>query len=209
MIPSDPLPTRDPRLPVIDPPSLCEAGPCRNYHRMVFVLDAQDPIGERGPLRRAITRACYPSPGIEVELGDPVLQCSLWNPEVTEAPTQSVNGVIVDRAPGNDRDRARARFLSSEAGRAFSTEVATFEADAGIGDDQESETSPVTPALIEAAIRDTKREPLPIEEVDRFFKKLPNGHSPSVGVIPGDQIVDDEDLEALTRPEPIKEGGTP
>jgi hypothetical protein len=38
-------------LPVIDPPSLCEAGPCRNYHRLVSAMDAADPVGETGNLK--------------------------------------------------------------------------------------------------------------------------------------------------------------
>lgn len=173
-------------LPVIDPPSLCEAGPCRNYHRLVTIMDAQDPVGERGPTRRMITRACYPTPGIEVELGEvPVLQCTLWNPEVTEGATQSINGVIVDRAPGNDRDRARSRFLSSDAGRAFTTQVAIFEAAAGLGDDDPADEG------VEAAAPD-----------DSFANS--NGAYDDDNFDPNA-----EDLEKLARPEPIKEGGQP
>lgn len=101
-------------LPVIDPPSLCEAGPCRLYHRVVSVMDAQDPVGESGPTRRQISRACYPTAGIELELGEtPVLQCSRWEPETA--------------ASSSGRDRARADFLKSADGKRFTADVVTFE----------------------------------------------------------------------------------
>jgi hypothetical protein len=102
-----------PRLPVIDPPSLCEAGPCRNYHRVVSVMDAQDPVGETGPTRRQITRACYPTAGIELELGEtPVLQCSRWEPDNEQARLDSL----------------RAAYMKSPAGKQFAAEVTSFEA---------------------------------------------------------------------------------
>lgn len=113
MVPAGP-PPRD-SLPIIDPPSLCEAGPCRNYHRVVSVMDAQDPVGETGPTRRQITRACYPTAGIELELGEtPVLTCSRWEPEISSTTAE--------------RDRARLDFLKSPNGKAFASEVAAFEA---------------------------------------------------------------------------------
>jgi hypothetical protein len=100
------------KLPVIDPPSLCEAGPCRNYHRVVSVLDAQDPVGETGETRRQITRACYPTAGIELELGEtPVLTCSRWEPDGEQARLDSL----------------RAQFLKTPAGKAFADDVVNFE----------------------------------------------------------------------------------
>jgi hypothetical protein len=102
-----------PRLPVIDPPSLCEAGPCRNYHRVVSVMDAQDPVGETGPTRRQITRACYPTAGIELELGEtPVLQCSRWEPDNEQARLDSIRG----------------GFMKSAVGKQFAADVVNFEA---------------------------------------------------------------------------------
>lgn len=79
------------------PPSLCEAGPCRNYHRFVTQLDAERPIGgaiEQGehhgrvtgdpgpaPFHMVAHRYCYPTVGIETELDDlPVLDCNRWEP---------------------------------------------------------------------------------------------------------------------------------
>ena len=101
-------------LPIVDPPSLCEAGPCRNYHRVVSVMDDQEPVGGSGPTRRQITRACYPTPGIELELGEtPVLTCSRWEPETAST--------------SNERDHARASFLKGPDGRQFTADVAAFE----------------------------------------------------------------------------------
>jgi hypothetical protein len=117
------------RLPVVDPPSLCEAGPCRNYHRVVSVLDDQDPIGETGPTRRQISRACYPTPGIELELGEtPVLQCSRWEPDGEQARLDSL----------------RSAFMKSSPGKQFAAEIFAFEqaeiaalAQAQLGDDDD------------------------------------------------------------------------
>lgn len=101
------------RLPVIDPPSLCEAGPCRHYHRVVSVIDAQDPVGERGPVRRQVTRACYPTPGIELELGEtPVFVCSRWEPDNEQARLDSL----------------RSAYMKTVDGKTFAAEVAAFEA---------------------------------------------------------------------------------
>ena len=85
-----PPPTPNPDAPDIDPPSLCEAGPCRHYHRLATVMEVQPAIDGTTARPRQITRACYPAPGVEIELAEtPVLQCSRWNPapdlEVTEA----------------------------------------------------------------------------------------------------------------------------
>lgn len=77
------------------PPSLCEAGPCRNYHRFVTQLDANRPLaasvaqGERHgalegdggpqPFHTKVHRWCYPTSGVELELNDmPVLECNRW-----------------------------------------------------------------------------------------------------------------------------------
>ncbi len=128
MIPAGPPPLLGAglgHLPVIDPPTLCEAGPCRNYHRVVSVMDAQDPVGGTGPARRQITRACYPTPGIDLELGEiPVLQCSRWEPE-----------------SAGSRDEARRVYLKTKNGQQYLAEVATFEDAAGFHDD-ESEVLP-------------------------------------------------------------------
>lgn len=63
--------------------SLCAIGPCRNYHELVLSLDAQEPLGEETGERRHrnTVRTCYPSPGIEADLGEEtVYQCNRWDP---------------------------------------------------------------------------------------------------------------------------------
>jgi hypothetical protein len=120
MIPSGP----PVRLPVMDPPSLCEAGPCRNYHRVASVMDAQDPVGEVGPTRRQITRACYPTAGIELELGEtPVLQCSRWEPDSEQSRLDSI----------------RIAYMRSADGKAFSEKMTAFEDEQAKLDDDTAE----------------------------------------------------------------------
>ncbi len=74
-----------------DPPRLCEAGPCRHYHRFQIQLDAQNPMEERKSDGTVIRHGrvfhvqthhyCYPDTGIELELGAlPVLTCNHWVP---------------------------------------------------------------------------------------------------------------------------------
>jgi len=72
--PVEPLP--------ISPISLCELGPCANFHRLVSKVDAQDPLdGSSGEVRVTVTRTCYPSPGIEFDLsGQPVKECNRHDP---------------------------------------------------------------------------------------------------------------------------------
>jgi len=112
MVPAPPPPDGA-RLPVIDPPSLCEAGPCRNYHRVASVMDSQYPVGGSGPAHRQITRACYPTAGIELELGEtPVLQCSRWEPDNEQARLDSL----------------RSQYMKTPDGKAFVEKVAAFEA---------------------------------------------------------------------------------
>ena len=126
-MPAGPPPDRV-GLPAIDPPSLCEAGPCRNYHRLVSAMDAADPVGETGPMHQQVSRACYPTPGIELELGEvPVFQCSRWEPESS--------------ATSSERDRARTGFLRSSEGKAFSAEVAAFEQATSSDDDMTTEAT--------------------------------------------------------------------
>lgn len=99
------------KLPVIDPPSLCEAGPCNKFHRIRSIMDAEDG-GNPGALRTEVTRGCYPSPGIEIELGEtPILQCSLWEPGGEQSRMESV----------------RHNFLKSADGKAFTEKMLAFE----------------------------------------------------------------------------------
>lgn len=86
-------------------PRLCEAGPCRNYHRFAVQMDAAAPLvkpvpahvptgtprtelGPRGAMYRPLPvfhtqvhHYCYPSLGVETVLGDmPVTECNRWDP---------------------------------------------------------------------------------------------------------------------------------
>lgn len=109
MIPSGPPSSG----PATQCPSLCEAGPCRHYHKLATIMDAQEPLVGSDPLRRLITRACYPSPGINLELmgEEPVLQCSRWEPD-------------------NEQGRLgelRKQYLKTADGKAFAAQVAAFD----------------------------------------------------------------------------------
>ena len=119
------IPAGPPRsLPVVQPPSLCEAGPCHHYHRVASVMDAEDG-GTPGQTHRQVTRACYPAPGIELELGEvPVLQCSRWEPDNEQSRLDSMRG----------------QYLKTVDGKAFAAEMAAFdEAQAAAAEDDEED----------------------------------------------------------------------
>src|SRR5512138_3192379 len=122
-------------------PSLCSAGPCRNYHRLVTQVDAENPRAVRLPIvlpegtpgaqqtdGGTVYRAppvfhvethhyCYPSPGIEMPLGAlPVVECTRWEPVTLPGE------VYVHR-----EDLCRV-FWESRAGRRFRAEVSAWEA---------------------------------------------------------------------------------
>lgn len=109
MVPAPP-PSRS--LPIVQPPSLCEAGPCRNYHRVASLMDAQQTMDGSDAIYPQVTRACYPTPGIELELGEtPVLRCSRWEPD-------------------NEQERLdaiRHNFLKSKDGQAYVAQRAAFD----------------------------------------------------------------------------------
>lgn len=109
MIPAGPAK----KLPVIEPPSLCEAGPCRNFHRVESLMDAQGPLdGSGDAIHPQVTRACYPAVGIEIELGEtPVLKCSRWEPDSEQSRLDAI----------------RNNFLKSKDGQAFAQKVIAFE----------------------------------------------------------------------------------
>lgn len=87
-----------PQRPPPDPrPSLCEAGPCRHYHRFAVQVDAEPPKVRRLPVvvpgvagdtyqppatfHTETHRYCYPDTGIEMSLGVmPVTECNRWDP---------------------------------------------------------------------------------------------------------------------------------
>ncbi len=116
------LPARRPDRRI--PPSLCAAGPCKHYHRMVTQLDAQPPVAlparrarELGVLPNAppgfsseVHHYCYPTSGVETNLGSvPVIECSLYEPlHCTER----------ERV-----ESARRNFLATPAGQAYTAEI--------------------------------------------------------------------------------------
>lgn len=110
------------------PPRICEAGPCRHYHRFVTQLDAERPmaggiehggeqhgrlIGDAGPapFYVRVHHFCYPTAGIECDLRDlPVLECNRWSPQV---------GYSVD-------EQDRQKFIATEAGQRHQREMAAW-----------------------------------------------------------------------------------
>jgi hypothetical protein len=118
-------------------PRLCEAGPCRNYHRLETEVDAESslafrvstelPAGTPGvqklPDGSALYRPgssfhvqvshyCYPSPGIDMPLGSmPVVRCNRWDP-ITE---------------DTEEDHHRFVFGNSTRGAAYAAEVIAWE----------------------------------------------------------------------------------
>ena len=97
------IPAPPPRsLPVVQAPSLCEAGPCRNFHRVESLMDAQEPLdGTDGSVHPQVTRACYPAAGIELELGEaPVMKCSRWEPDNEQARLDTIRNAFLKSADG-------------------------------------------------------------------------------------------------------------
>lgn len=63
------------------PISLCTMGPCRNFHSLLSKIDATEPIdGSSGGVHLQPMRACYPAPGVEIELTAPIKECNRWSP---------------------------------------------------------------------------------------------------------------------------------
>ena len=113
------------RTPTDQPPRLCEAGPCRHYHRMTIRMDAADPLPQRGAdgaLRSSPSNFhveqhhyCYPDVGIEAKLGRlPVLECNRWSPISARD----------ERAVAENR----GAFMESAAGVAYQAEMKAWQA---------------------------------------------------------------------------------
>lgn len=112
------------REPPRVPPRLCEAGPCRNYHRFRIQLDAAKPLPVRGadgtfiepeaPDHHEDHHYCYPSVGIESKLGSlPVIQCNRWSP---------ISPREIERAD----DETEEWLSHTDAGRAFTAELEAY-----------------------------------------------------------------------------------
>jgi hypothetical protein len=110
------------------PPRLCEAGPCVNYHRLAIQLDVEtakaqsiEPGGkasglpDKMPFHVRVHHYCYPTVGVETELGSlPVLECNRWQPKT--------NAEICD-----DEQRQR-KFMEGAAGLEYQAAHDAWEA---------------------------------------------------------------------------------
>jgi hypothetical protein len=103
-------------------PRICEAGPCRNYHRLEDQIDDGSTLSAPS-FHIRVTHYCYPSPGIEMPLGAlPVVRCNRWDPIAGETPT----------------DRRRQKFNNSSSGAEYAARVKTWE------DGQREQTEEIT-----------------------------------------------------------------
>lgn len=111
-------------------PTLCQAGPCRNYHRFATQVDAANPRAVRLPIAPngspngvyqapavfhvEVHHYCYPTVGIETNLGAlPVTECNRWDPLSSS---------------GADQMRARiSEFMDTMEGRAHAQSIADWE----------------------------------------------------------------------------------
>ncbi len=145
------------KLPVIAAPSLCAAGPCRNYHRVESIMDAEDG-GHAGVDHVQTTHVCYPTAGIEIELADtPVLRCSRWEP---------------DNEQGR-LDALRMSYMKSADGKAFAASMLAYENDQDAA--AEAPAAPAEPDAISAIASiavQAATEPRPLPPVDSIAGKF-------------------------------------
>ncbi len=94
-----------PSVESVEPyPSLCEAGPCQHFHRFEIQVEATSPLAQQVPIEipdwprvettpvgkvyrplpvfhTRVERYCYPSTGIELELGSAsMVRCNRFKP---------------------------------------------------------------------------------------------------------------------------------
>lgn len=131
---------RDNARAIPPPPRLCEAGPCRHYHRFVSQLDAERPMGatvEPGgrvtgdggpqPFYTEVHHYCYPDVGIETILGAmPVLECNRWDPVEREEPSARAREVAVQYMRELDEWKAARAAEESPAVPTITNIVVTF-----------------------------------------------------------------------------------
>lgn len=120
--PSD-VPDLRPDAPAVAPPtlrvlpraapSLCQQGPCRNYHEVVLELDAQQPLDHSDASSKGHrVRTCYPSSGIEMPLDAPVFECNRWDPD-----------------EGFALELRRDAFMRTEAGITYTADLDAWKGD--------------------------------------------------------------------------------
>lgn len=145
------------KLPVLQPLSLCEQGPCVNYHRFALPFEAEramgasiEPggkiVGDPGPHPRYVEthHYCYPTPGVEMDLGGmAVLSCNRWDPAVTA---------------DLEREKRRAEFRASLAGETYARELEQWET----CEEKELPSEPITHVIVRyygAGEKDEERVP--------------------------------------------------
>lgn len=98
-----------------------------NYHRFEIQLDVEGPKAEsiepggqmaglspRQPFHVRVHHYCYPTSGVETELGSlPVMKCNRWEPM----------NPVATRELDNDRDQ----FFKSDAGKRYLAELAAWQ----------------------------------------------------------------------------------
>ena len=128
--PDGALELEPPRKMPDPPPRMCEAGPCVNYHRFEIQLDVTRPIAERVeeggklvgaappmPFHVRVFHYCYPTPGVETDLGDmPVLSCNRWQPCTREqiAKEQGVIDAFYETEEGQAYHTALDAWLANQ-----------------------------------------------------------------------------------------------
>ncbi len=146
-------------------PRLCQAGPCKNYHRFSIQMDAATPHTRKLPIvlpegtpgaqpvpggtvytspagfHVQVSHYCYPTSGVEMILGDlPVTECNRWAP-----------------LGGDGKEISAEEFLCSPDGFIFADRVRSWDQAraAEVAADEEAER------LIEASLKmhDNKETP--------------------------------------------------
>lgn len=108
--PNDPLPS-PPRisLPQVVAPTLCEQGPCANYHMAVIRFDAATPMdGSDDVMHTQTIRTCIPGPGVTLELEDrPVFECTKWDPDTNLQSSLELRREEFDASPAGAQYQAK------------------------------------------------------------------------------------------------------
>jgi hypothetical protein len=134
-------------------PRLCEAGPCKHYHRLAVQVDAAQPGAVRTPVALPdgtpgaqsvpggtvyqaapafhvqVHHYCYPDVGIEMPLGDlPVTECNRWEPRAPLlSPAEVVSRGTPPKTPAADAARpAEKRWEPTVLARDLATRVRAY-----------------------------------------------------------------------------------
>jgi hypothetical protein len=152
------------RPPLPPRPRMCDAGPCRHYHRLEIQVDAANPRAQKIPIRLPVLQPgmeaspggviwqapaafhtvvehyCYPDIGIEMDLGaTPVVECNRWSPRMYG--DGGLNDAVI---------RNRDQFWQSRAGQEHAQAVAAWEAARAREAAQAQEAEQLIQAALEA-----------------------------------------------------------